>query len=116
MTNLFLISLLIAQTFSSLHNVEDFSDLMAEQYTLVDVRTPEEFEQGALPNAINISVTALNFPFEIVKLEKEKPVLIYCKGGTRSARAAVAMKALGFDEIHELEGGYLAWQAAKSGQ
>ena len=45
--------------------MEDFSDLMAEQYTLVDVRTPEEFEQGALPNAINISVTALNFPLEI---------------------------------------------------
>ena len=39
--------------------------------------------------------------------------MIYCKGGTRSARAAVAMKALGFDEIHELDGGYMAWQAAQ---
>ena len=89
---------------------------MAEQYTLVDVRTPESLNKEHFQNAINISVTALNFPFEIAKLEKEKPVLIYCKGGTRSARAAVAMKGLGFDEIHELEGGYLAWQAAKSGQ
>ena len=86
---------------------------MERDYVLVDVRTPEEFAQGALPDAVNISVTDLSFPFEIAKLNKEKPVMIYCKGGTRSARAAVAMKALGFDEIHELDGGYMAWQAAQ---
>lgn len=116
MTTLLYISFLIFQTFSTLHDVEPFSKLMKNNYTLVDVRTPEEFSEGALPAAVNISVTSLDFPFEIAKLDKEKPVLIYCKGGTRSARAAVAMKALGFNEIHELKGGYMAWQAAKLNQ
>jgi len=86
---------------------------MQNDYIIVDVRTPEEFANGALPKAINISVTSLNFPFEINKLDKTKAVMIYCKAGSRSARAAVAMKALGFDKIYELEGGYMAWEAAK---
>ena len=113
MSFLFYISMAFIQTFSTLHSPEDFAILMKRDYVLVDVRTPEEFVQGALPEAVNISVTDLSFPFEIAKLDKEKPVLIYCKGGTRSARAAVAMKALGFDEIHELDGGYMAWLAAQ---
>ena len=113
MSFLFYISMAFIQTFSTLHSPEDFAILMERDYVLVDVRTPEEFAQGALPEAVNISVTDLSFPFEIAKLDKEKPVLIYCKGGTRSARAAVAMKALGFDEIHELDGGYLAWLATQ---
>ena len=113
MSFLLYISLVFTQTFSNLHSPNDFAKLMERDYVLVDVRTPEEFAQGALPEAVNISVTDLSFPFEIAKLNKEKPVMIYCKGGTRSARAAVAMKALGFDEIHELDGGYMAWQAAQ---
>ena len=113
MSFLLYISLVFTQTFSTLHSPNDFAKLMERDYVLVDVRTPEEFAQGALPEAVNISVTELSFPFEIAKLNKEKPVMIYCKGGTRSARAAVAMKALGFDEIHELDGGYMAWQAAQ---
>ena len=113
MSFLFYISMAFIQTFSTLHSPEDFAILMERDYVLVDVRTPEEFAQGALPEAVNISVTDLSFPFEIAKLDKEKPVLIYCKGGTRSARAAVAMKALGFDKIHELDGGYMAWLAAQ---
>ena len=95
-------------------NVDAFKATMQSDYVVVDVRTPEEFANGALPKAINISVTSLDFPFEINKLDKEKPVMIYCKAGSRSARAAVAMKALGFNTIYELEGGYTAWQVAKN--
>lgn len=106
--------LLLLQQFSTLQNVDAFKASMQSDYVIVDVRTPEEFADGALPKAINISVTSLDFPFEINKLDKEKPVMIYCKAGSRSARAAVAMKALGFNTIYELEGGYTAWQAAKN--
>jgi len=106
------LSLIWIQTFSSLQTVEEFSALMKKNYTLVDVRTPEEYINGSLPNALNISVTALNFPLEINRLDKEKPILIFCKSGTRSARAALAMKALGFKQIYELDGGYMAWKAA----
>ena len=99
------------QTFSSLQNTEEFAVLMQKEYVLVDVRTPEEFANGALPRAINISVTSLDFPIVINRLDKAKPILIYCKSGVRSARAAIVMKTLGFEQIYELEGGYLAWQA-----
>ena len=112
MSLLVVIALSWVQTFSSLQNTEEFAVLMQKEYVLVDVRTPEEYANGALPSAINISVTSLNFPIAINRLDKEKPVLIYCKSGTRSARAAIAMKALGFEQIYELDGGYLAWQAA----
>jgi len=114
MSSLFLFSLLLIQHFSILQNVDAFKVTMQSGYVIVDVRTPEEFANGALPKAVNISVTSLDFPFEINKLDKEKPVMIYCKAGSRSARAAVAMKALGFDTIYELEGGYTAWQVAKN--
>ena len=87
----FLFFFLILQSISSLQSVDQFTVLMEKNYTLVDVRTPEEFEQGALPNAVNISVTALDFPFEINQLDKDEPILIYCKSGGRSARAAISM-------------------------
>ena len=114
MSSLFLFSLLLIQHFSILQNVDAFKVTMQSGYVIVDVRTPEEFANGALPKAVNISVNSLDFPFEINKLDKEKPVMIYCKAGSRSARAAVTMKALGFDTIYELEGGYTAWQVAKN--
>ena len=110
----FLFFFLMLQSISSLQSVDQFTVLMDKNYTLVDVRTPEEFEQGALPNAVNISVTALDFPFEINQLDKDEPILIYCKSGGRSARAAIVMKALGFSKIYELDGGYLSWEAAKN--
>ena len=114
MSFLFLLQLLIMQQFSTLQTVGDFKTTMQNDYLIVDVRTPEEFAKGALPKAVNISVTSLDFPFEINKLDKEKPVMIYCKAGSRSTRAAIAMKALGFETIYELDGGFMAWQAAKN--
>lgn len=102
------------QSFSTLLDVDAFKQKMKDAHVLVDVRTPEEFAQGALPNATNISVTSLSFPLEIAKLNKDQPVLIYCKKGGRSARAAVLMKTLGFSKIYELEGGYTAWKSRKN--
>ncbi len=110
----FLLPFLFVQQFSTLQDVDTFAITMEKNYSLVDVRTPDEFRSGSLPNAINVSVTSLDFPFEINQLDKEKPVMIFCKGGNRSARAAIIMKAMGFETIYELEGGYLAWQEAKN--
>ncbi len=104
---------IIFQTASQLQTFAESLELIEQGVVVVDVRTVEEFSTGALPNAINLPVTDLSFPFDIGKLDKEKPVLIYCKAGGRSARAALVMKALGFSTIYELDGGYLSWQANK---
>ena len=77
---------------------------------IVDVRTPEEFSEGAIPNALNINVNDEAFEAEIQKLDKTKPVYVYCRSGARSQKAAHQMIALGFTQVIDLEGGYLSWK------
>ena len=79
---------------------------------LVDVRTPAEFADGHLPNAINVNVMDDNFDAEMAKLDKEKPVMVYCKSGGRSAKAASKLKVQGFKNISDLDGGITSWKQA----
>ncbi len=62
--------------------------------TLLDVRTAEEFSQGHLPGALNISVAVLAQQLE--RIPKDKPVVVYCRSGSRSARAARMLQAQGY--------------------
>ncbi|RAK25186.1 rhodanese-related sulfurtransferase [Flavobacterium aquaticum] len=78
---------------------------------LVDVRTPVEFSEGHLENAINIDVTADDFDAKVASLDKEKPVMVYCKSGGRSAKASARLKELGFKTITDLEGGITNWKS-----
>lgn len=77
---------------------------------LVDVRTPEEFSEGAIPNALNINVNGDSFESEIQKLDKTQPVYVYCRSGARSQKAAQKMIELGFTQVIDLEGGYMSWK------
>ena len=52
-----------------------------------------------------------NFEINIQKLDKTRPVIVYCQRGGRSAKCAKKMKALGFIKIYDLEGGYSKWEA-----
>jgi len=65
--------------------------------TIVDVRTPEEFRDGAYPGAINIPVS--NLGARLGEIPKSKPVVLYCASGARSASAARAMKQAGFADV-----------------
>ena len=76
---------------------------------LVDVRTPEEFSQGHIENAVNIDFMADDFDAKVANLDKEKPVMVYCKSGGRSAKASARLKELGFKTITDLEGGITNW-------
>lgn len=92
-------------------NVEKFEQKMqTADVQLVDVRTPEEFAEGHLPNAINVNILGDNFDAEMAKFDKEKPVLVYCKSGGRSAKAASKLKVQGFKSISDLEGGITSWK------
>ncbi|MBL0743864.1 rhodanese-like domain-containing protein [Chryseolinea lacunae] len=77
---------------------------------VLDVRTPEEVAQGALPNAVNINFNAPDFQDKIATLDKSKPYYVYCKAGGRSSKAISYMKENGFKELHNLKGGYDAWK------
>lgn len=86
-----------------------FQELMNQDVQLIDVRTPEEYSAGHLYKAQNIDFKAPDFQEQISKLDKNKPVLIYCAAGGRSARASVVFETLGFKKIFDLNGGYMAW-------
>jgi thioredoxin len=104
------LTLCSGQLFAQVLDVESFSAKIAEQpqALLLDVRTAGEFGGGHLPKATNIDFRSEGFAKEIDKLDKSKPVLIYCLSGGRSAQAAELMRAKGF-QVTELKGGYLKW-------
>lgn len=80
-----------------------------EDLVVLDVRTPEEFASGALPNAILIDINSPTFADEIARLDTSKPYLVYCRSGNRSATAVEIMEEAGFGEIYELANGIQAW-------
>lgn len=90
---------------------EDFSKKMQEKkdHLLVDVRTPSEYSAGTINNAVNIDWNNSNFETEISKLDKNKPIFIFCQKGGRSGKALKKMKGLGFQEVYDLQGGYGGW-------
>lgn len=77
---------------------------------LIDVRTPEEFSAGHIENAVNINIYEPNFLAKLEALNKKKPVLVYCKGGGRSADAVAQMKKMGFRNVVELQQGIMKWE------
>ena len=95
-------------TLVSTEEMQTLLDL--ENVQLVDVRTPEEHDKGYLSNSQNIDFNSPTFDADVSKLDKAKPVILYCKGGVRSAKCAKKLKDAGFTKIYELEGGISKWQ------
>jgi rhodanese-related sulfurtransferase len=91
----------------------EFNDAMTQNkdVQLVDARTPEEYKEGHLQNALNIDVLEADFKTKAEKLDLEKPVYVYCRSGKRSAKAALILKDIGFKEIYDMQGGYLLWES-----
>jgi len=77
---------------------------------LIDVRTPDEYGQGHLANSLSIDIYSNDFKSRVGKLDKSKPVFVYCKAGSRSGSAVDIMSEIGFTEIYDLSGGIMAWQ------
>ncbi len=80
-----------------------------EDVQLVDVRTPEEWRNGVITNAALINYFDKDFKDQLSKLDKDKPIAVYCKSGGRSGKTAKILSELGFKEIYDLKGGYLNW-------
>jgi rhodanese-related sulfurtransferase len=76
---------------------------------LVDVREPYEHEAGRIAGSLHIELPEL--PGEAGSLDRERPIVFYCRSGSRSALAADAFAASGFD-ARNLDGGLQAWVAA----
>lgn len=75
----------------------------------VDVRTSLEYGRGYIQPADNIDVMSNSFTEQFSAYDKDKPLYIYCRSGTRSGKAASKLAQEGFTEIYDLEGGILQW-------
>ncbi len=82
-----------------------------ENSTILDVRTPGEFEKGHLENAVNIDWNGNDFDLRISELDKSKTIFVYCLSGGRSHGAAEKMRQSGFAKVIEMAGGMMEWRA-----
>jgi rhodanese-related sulfurtransferase len=74
---------------------------------LVDVRADHEWETGHLPGAVHISLAEL--PARVEEIDKDRPVILYCRGGNRSTMATVALTEAGYDAA-KLAAGATGWE------
>jgi phage shock protein E len=79
---------------------------------ILDVRSPQEFAAGHLPDAINIDVESADFADRVAGLDESAETLVYCRTGNRSGVATDEMADLGFTDMSDLQGGIEAWAAA----
>lgn len=77
----------------------------------IDVRAPRERDQKYIAGSLGIPLNHLTENLE--KLPKDRPLLVYCAGGYRSAIAASLLQRSGFDRVSEVAGGIVGWEAAK---
>lgn len=78
--------------------------------TVIDVRTPEEFSNGYIANAVNIDYNSNDFFRKLDKLDKSRTYYLYCLSGGRSNSAINYMISHGFTSVFELKGGILKWK------
>lgn len=83
-----------------------------EDAQVVDVREPDEFADGHMPEARNIPSGKLVERVGEIEKFKERPVILCCASGIRSAKACNELKKLGFARVHSLAGGIDSWRQA----
>ena len=87
----------------------DFLEIQDSDYTLIDVRTQDEFDLGHIDSAINLDFYLETFQNDILSLPKNETIVLYCRTNNRSSKSANILKENGFKEIAVLEGGITEW-------
>lgn len=92
---------------------QQWSDLLKndDNAVVLDVRTPEEFNSGKIPNALNIDIyKGQGFIYMVDELDKYKNYYVYCRSGARSGQACSVMNQMGIKNAYNLLGGIMAWR------
>lgn len=113
-TSLFLMSCKGQETehFKILDSAQYEQVTSGNKVTVIDVRTPQEYQDGHIKNAQNINVQSADFKAKMENFDKDKPIYIYCRSGARSAKAGKILEDMGFKEIYDLKDGILSWKGA----
>lgn len=102
----------------ALLNLKEVSPLEATQLlnhqdaVLLDVREPQEYQEGFLPNSIRIPLGSLAEKATQLDKHRERPIIIVCRSGNRSAQAVRMLKRMGYETVYNLGGGLHAWRTA----
>jgi rhodanese-related sulfurtransferase len=100
------------QTAQSVLSPDDFeAKALQVGVQLVDVRTPAEYQTGHIANATNINFNDPSFKANMEKMDKSKPIAVYCAAGGRSGKSAALLTQMGFKTVYDLQGGMGAWRA-----
>jgi molybdopterin/thiamine biosynthesis adenylyltransferase/rhodanese-related sulfurtransferase len=86
------------------------ADRIQQGWAVLDVREPDEYQEGALAGAVHIPRGHLEAQIENRLIDKDQPVVVYCAGGVRSAFAARTLQELGYREVVSMDGGYGRWK------
>jgi rhodanese-related sulfurtransferase len=81
-----------------------------EDFTLIDVREPDEQAKGIVPGAIKLARGILEVNIDRITTDKDRKLVLYCGGGSRSALAALNLKKMGFRNVFSMAGGYRGWR------
>jgi rhodanese-related sulfurtransferase len=84
-----------------------------EDFLLIDVRQPEDWQQGIIPGATKLSRGVLELNIDQLTTDKDRRIVVYCNGGSCSALAAHMLQRMGFRDVHSLAGGYNGWKASE---
>jgi phage shock protein E len=100
------------QTAQSVLSPDDFeAKALQVGVQLVDVRTPAEYQTAHIANAANINFNDPSFKVNMEKMDKNKPIAVYCAAGGRSGKSAALLTQMGFKTVYDLQGGMGAWKA-----
>lgn len=111
--SLFITSSAFAQDKKAVSPDEFQKAITDKNAVILDVRRPEEFKEDRIKGAVNINwQNPEEFKAQTAKLDKSKPVYVYCLGGIRSAKATEALEKAGFKKVVGLDGGIKAWKDA----
>ena len=103
---------LLAQAKSEIREVDTAGgeQLLAEGWTLLDVREPDEYEQGAIAGSVHIPRGQLESSIENRVADRSTPLVAMCAGGVRSAFAAVTLEQMGYTDVVSMDGGFNKWK------
>lgn len=76
---------------------------------LIDVREQDEFRAGHLPGALGIGRGVLEYHIAEEVPDTDREIVLYCRGGNRSALAADSLRQMGYTNVHSMTGGYRKW-------
>jgi rhodanese-related sulfurtransferase len=83
-----------------------------EDFDLIDVREESEFAAGHLPRAVHLGKGVIERDIETKVPDLERPLILYCGGGYRSALAADAIQKMGYRNVISMDGGFRGWREA----